>query len=517
MSTIQYREVESGLQLLPPQFDPLPLPALGTDSALVFRGKNSFRSALSNFPGSVPIPNNTVLGNTSGAPALPVALTMPIVAKITVLNPAPTLSLGCFNANAVAEYATPHADSIHVIGADDAFGAIYVDSFGAPAGTLVRSIINLRAARGMGAAPSATMAGDEVARLAGRAYGTTGFTGSLAGISVVCAENTTDTAQGASLDFRSTAIGTVGGGSTTVPPVRARLQPSGGFSVGNIAFVATDPGEGCINVQGSGYFGSAAIDSTRTIVTVGNVRSSDQTQTVAATSSTGAITSVNRIMFHAENIAAFTPALTTDSTLVGFYAAPILAATATTFTSSVYGAQFSPQVVSSTAGARLRVESQLLFAVRNNANDVSTYASNILAASASEVGHLGGPPNTIVTNSCTGYQCSSVNFTGTINILTLFNALINVGSGTQGTPNPVVGTYYAFRSQAPVLANGGSIGVEWGVSQESTTAKNQFLGNTGIGASPTTTSSLHLGRLPVSSVGLVAGDVWNNLGVLSIV
>jgi len=46
----------------------------------------------------------------------------------------------------------------------------------------------------------------------------------------------------------------------------------------------------------------------------------------------------------------------------------------------------------------------------------------------------------------------------------------------------------------------------------------RFNANVGIGGNAaTSTSTLNIGNLPVSSAGLVTGDVWNNLGVLSIV
>ncbi len=139
------------------------------------------------------------------------------------------------NANTGPAPSVPHAGAIHVIGPDNDMGALYIDSFSSSG--LGRSIINLRAARGTGAIPSASLAGDEFGRLSGRGYGgANGFTGSLSAVSFNAAEDITPTNQGSYIAFRTTALGTVGGGSLTVPPEVARFQPSGGLSLGNTYF-----------------------------------------------------------------------------------------------------------------------------------------------------------------------------------------------------------------------------------------------------------------------------------------
>ena len=143
---------------------------------------------------------------------------------------------------------------MHVVGNDNDFAALYIDtfgSFGGAGGQSYRSLINLRSARGTLAAPLPGLAGDEVGRVAGRGYNGTAFTGSLSALSFMLAEDTTATNQGSYAIIRTTAIGTTGGGSVTVPPETVRFQPSGGLSVGDETFNATDPGHGSLTMSGN--------------------------------------------------------------------------------------------------------------------------------------------------------------------------------------------------------------------------------------------------------------------------
>ena len=90
------------------------------------------------------------------------------------------------------------------------------------------SIFNGRKARGTPAAPSAVQVNDILASFSGRGYGATGFnfTGGLGGVAVVAAENWTDTAQGTSLGFTTTATG------TTTPANKMTITASGNLGVG---------------------------------------------------------------------------------------------------------------------------------------------------------------------------------------------------------------------------------------------------------------------------------------------
>src|SRR5206468_1352772 len=65
-----------------------------------------------------------------------------------------------------------------------------------------------RKARGTAAAPTAVQSGDNLVAFLGIGYGATGFSGTRGGMFVRAAENFTDTAQGTSLAFNTTATGT---------------------------------------------------------------------------------------------------------------------------------------------------------------------------------------------------------------------------------------------------------------------------------------------------------------------
>lgn len=148
------------------------------------------------------------------------------------------------NANTATAPVVPHPEgAIHIVGLDANDAGLYVDTFG---GSNVRSIINLRNAEGTGAVPTATVSGDELGRISGRGYNGSAFTNSVASVSFMAAQNYTTSNQGASIAFRTTALNTQGGGTSTVPPIVVTVEPSGGLAVGNATFNATDPGNGVV-------------------------------------------------------------------------------------------------------------------------------------------------------------------------------------------------------------------------------------------------------------------------------
>ena len=75
-------------------------------------------------------------------------------------------------------------------------------------------------------APSAVLNGDTLTSWTGLGYGATGFGPSSAGISIMAAENWTDTAQGSLTNFTTTPTG------TTQPVVRMTLNPTGNVGIG---------------------------------------------------------------------------------------------------------------------------------------------------------------------------------------------------------------------------------------------------------------------------------------------
>jgi Chaperone of endosialidase len=87
-----------------------------------------------------------------------------------------------------------------------------------------------RKARGTAAAPAAVQNGDVLAGLLGRGYGATNFNGTGSGSMLVrAAETWTDAAQGTSLAFNTTAIG------TNVPTTRMTIADSGFVGIGTPA------------------------------------------------------------------------------------------------------------------------------------------------------------------------------------------------------------------------------------------------------------------------------------------
>ena len=230
---------------------------------------------------------------------------------------------------------------------------------------------------------------------------------------------------------------------------------------------------------GCSIFGGAAYDSTRSLVINGNVRVSDQSNIVAVTGVNGSV-STNRVMFHAENVTPWTPTLSTDTALYGMWSAPNVAPTATTFSMTATGLYGVPVVSSSAVGARLSITGTNTGAYRTSSNDLSSYASNSLVGIRNAAGNYLGPPGTIITGAAYALLNYVYNFNGTITTAYGYYGSVSVGN-VSGSANPVIGTYYAIRLAASLFANGGSITTEWGISQESTTAKNYFAGNVGIG------------------------------------
>jgi hypothetical protein len=113
------------------------------------------------------------------------------------------------------------------------------------------SNIIFRRADGTVASPTALQTGDVVGQFSWFGYGATGYsTSASALIAGFAAQNWTDTAQGAYFAFRTTAIG------SAVSSEMARFQPTGGVSIGNSTFNATDPGAGFLAVQGGVSFGA---------------------------------------------------------------------------------------------------------------------------------------------------------------------------------------------------------------------------------------------------------------------
>lgn len=117
------------------------------------------------------------------------------------------------------------------------------------------SIVLQRKARGTIASPTAVQSGDLISYWVGRGYGATAWSGDRAAMVFRASENWTDAAQGSSIAFNTTAVGTT---STTE---RMRIA-----STGNVGINVTSPSQR-LAVDGEIYFTSATGNSTN-----GNVR-----------------------------------------------------------------------------------------------------------------------------------------------------------------------------------------------------------------------------------------------------
>ena len=97
-------------------------------------------------------------------------------------------------------------NTVHLSGADNKATYYGVDAFGAN----VASGMFGRKARGTSASPSAVQAGDDIVTFAGKGYGTAAFSNSAIGassISIVAAENYTQTNQGTEIHFHIIKLG----------------------------------------------------------------------------------------------------------------------------------------------------------------------------------------------------------------------------------------------------------------------------------------------------------------------
>jgi hypothetical protein len=219
----------------------------------------------------------------------------------------------------------PAFAQVHLSGGSNRSAAMVIDSFG----TAQSSVYTGRHSRGTSTTPTAVQANDEIANFLGRGYGATGYVNSdiynAPGLTILAAENYTDTAQGAYLKLNVTKTGSNSAvmamkldsnGNVVIPALTpsvdyttgALVLTSGGLGVnGNVhangdchvsgsfngsdvaitgTFSSTDttdtttPGIGTINVPGGAsiggntyigknlYIGPAAFDKNLTVPTI---------------------------------------------------------------------------------------------------------------------------------------------------------------------------------------------------------------------------------------------------------
>lgn len=147
----------------------------------------------------------------------------------------------------------PHRSALQIVSGDGDFGALYIDSVGG------RPIINLRHAGGSWPSPTPQIPNEELGRISWRGFNDVGgFTGSTVSLSAYAAEDFSTTTQGSFLVLKTTALGTVGGGTGTIPPEVVRIQPSGGVSIGDLVVNTTDLGHGSLYTSGPVGFSSTS-------------------------------------------------------------------------------------------------------------------------------------------------------------------------------------------------------------------------------------------------------------------
>ena len=127
------------------------------------------------------------------------------------------------SSNAANPVAPQDGTVLHIIGTDALKTRVSIDSFGAVSGPSV----TFRSARGTGAAPTATQAGDAIGIVYGTGYGATQFlTSPKPAMWMTASENWTDTAAGSSIFFNTVKNG------TTTPVERLRISENGNVGIG---------------------------------------------------------------------------------------------------------------------------------------------------------------------------------------------------------------------------------------------------------------------------------------------
>lgn len=158
------------------------------------------------------------------------------------------------NGNTANEVTFTHPVSVCVQGADAENCGFNVGSFGT--GTTGNFVG--RHALGTAASPSADTADTELTRFLARGYRTTGYSNNIGGITINAAGTFTDTSTPTYLTFVTCPTG-----STNTLTESTRIQPTGGVSVGDAAFNATDPGAGKLAIKTGLLVGAgAALTST---------------------------------------------------------------------------------------------------------------------------------------------------------------------------------------------------------------------------------------------------------------
>jgi hypothetical protein len=174
---------------------------------------------------------------------------------------------------------------LHITGLDSVTTKLMVDNFG-PGNTY--SLFVGRAGRGSAGAPSATQAGDVIARYSGSSYGTTGFTSTGSGrMDITALENHSDTNRGTMISFGMAPVG-----SNTI--VTAMSITSNTIYFANNTMVANTETANTL-VANTIVFGSATANSMVT-------QQTSKSTSVTANGTSGQITMNNAQLTHATEV-----------------------------------------------------------------------------------------------------------------------------------------------------------------------------------------------------------------------
>lgn len=188
--------------------------------------------------------NTNVQFNDSGAFGGSSAFTFNKTTGVVTVVPVVTTGLNntgalFINANGSAAPGSVHADGIYVVANDSENIGFFGDTFANNV-----SFIGRRA-NGTNASKSVVVANDLLALFGGRGYanagGLNGYLSTGNGIGIYAAETFSTTAGGGYITMATAAL------TTTAKVEGTRFQPSGGVSIGNSTFNATDPGNGVLN------------------------------------------------------------------------------------------------------------------------------------------------------------------------------------------------------------------------------------------------------------------------------
>jgi hypothetical protein len=380
--------------------------------------------------------------------------------KVGIGTTAPDTNL-TINANATALPAANSGTILHLAAADGAAARLAINAFGgAP-------IIDFFRADNIAATPSPLQADERIFGLMGTGYGATGYSATpRVAVNGYSSQIWTDAAQGTYLNFETTANGSV------LPTERMRID-----NAGNVGIGTTSP-DTKLHIVGALH--STGYDP------------------LTYTSYAG-VSTASQGMFLAENTAPYVGNSNTSSqALYGAIFHSIITSTNTNYNTNSVGFVSQPTVDGSAAGARIGLTGGQIIVMRDNANDLSSYASNGENGLTVLTGHYNSLPATAVSGSAYGVVSTIYNTSGTITNAYGFYNKAYFGNAS-GTANPVIGTYYGLRLLAPTFANGGTITTNYGISQEDAAANNFFAGNVGIG-----TTSPGVAKLNVQ--GLVWAD-----------